>query len=121
MPITKNPNIFSATFTDVYGIAHEKAQLFIHSFTRNASMSFAENGDVSSESSMVHYQVRFWHDEAAVEAGARTQDVVSKSGQSTFFIQSVAADATKDEIVSLCVAHFKDEVLPKLLEPAAMM
>jgi hypothetical protein len=121
MPTTATPNIFALPFTDVYGIHHEDAQLYISSLSRGSTVSFGEKGEIVGESSTAHFQIRFWHDAAALEAGARTQDMVTKAGQSTFYLQSIKPDATNAEVLALCTAHFKDEVLPKLLEGAVMM
>lgn len=109
----KSP-VFTASFVDTYGIAHPQAQCFINNVTKSASLSFDEKAEQASQNIGVTYQVRFWHDAAAMEAGARNQDVMTKVGQMHFYINTPAADLTGVELLDYCAADFVENVVSTL-------
>jgi hypothetical protein len=106
--------LFTLAFTDVFGVNHPAAQCYIANVSHNASVNFNEAGDAANQSSQVSYQVRFWHDETTKADGAKTQEIVSKVGQSTFYITDISSDASITDLPAVCAEHFEQKVLPNL-------
>lgn len=109
----KSP-IFTASFSDAYGVVHANAQCFICNVTKSTNLGFDEKADQVTQSTGVTYQVRFWHDAAAQESVARTQDVMTKTGQVHFHINDQAADLAGVELLDYCAADFIENVVSTL-------
>lgn len=109
----KSP-IFTASFIDAYGVEHKNAQCFISHATKSTNLLFNEKAEQQSQNTGVTYQVRFWHDAAAMEAGARNQDVVTKVGQMHFYINDESADLAGIELLDYCAADFIANVVSTL-------
>lgn len=118
--MTSPATIFTVSFTDIYGVEHSAAKLFVSNIGRSTTTNFNEKAEFSNQSTNVNYQLRFWHDDAARLDGAKTQVVTSKTGQTTFYINAIDADVTMVELEALCEQHFIDSVLPTLNQTPAV-
>lgn len=101
--------LFTASFTDAYGVEHPAAQCFVASVNRSTNATFGAPGEATVEGTNINFQVRFWHSEATKAAGARLQDFVDKNGMTNFsFTANEVADA---DLVQACVNYFNTTVL----------
>ncbi|HHO0939115.1 TPA: hypothetical protein ACRTTK_003154 [Aeromonas hydrophila] len=110
-----NSTIFKANFTDAYGVPHPEAECMITSLSRSSSAYFEQDGTASNTSSSCNYQVLFWHNKAAKEAGALPQEFVDAGRNSSFYIPETA-ELTMDEAIVKCQEHFVKEVVAKKQE-----
>lgn len=103
-------NIFVASFTDAYGVAHPAAQCFVTNISQSSNASFAAPGESSLQSGSVNYQVRYWHSPETKDAGARNQEFIDKNGMANFNF-APADDLVAGGLVQACVDHFVSKVL----------
>lgn len=103
-------NIFTAEFTDIYGVTHSAAQCMISAIYRNDNAIFNEKGERESSNASCSYNVRYWHSADAKSEGARPQEYLSSNSYNTFQIDG---DSASDATVEACQAHFLNTVLPQ--------
>lgn len=110
--------IFSANFTDVYGVQHPEAQCMISSVSSSNAAYFDHDGESNNQSASCSYQVLYWHSKAAKNEGARPQEFLNASLSSTFYMNSTT-EVTMEAVLVKCQEHFlKEEVNQAKMEEA---
>ena len=110
--------IFTASFTDIYGVEHPEGVCMISSVNRTQNSYFGDGGEATSSSDSCSYQVRYWHSEAARTAGARHQEYLNESGYNTFTVIGEVGDDSS-VIIEKCQAHFINVEISKAKAIAA--
>lgn len=107
----KSP-VFSANFTDVYGVQHTAAQCMISSISFSSNAYFDHSGETNNQSASCSYQVLYWHSQEAKNAGARPQEFMNVNLDSNIYMNA-ESNANLEETIAKCQAHFLKEEINK--------
>ncbi|MGL5538786.1 MAG: hypothetical protein ACRDC0_16415 [Aeromonas veronii] len=104
--------VFSASFTDVYGVEHPDGVCMVSSVNRAQNSYFDNAGETTSSNDSCSYQIRYWHSEAARAAGARHQEYLNSDGYNSFTLNCESGDDSVS-IIEKCQQDFLQKVLSK--------
>lgn len=112
--------LFPLSFTDIYGVSHPNAIALVSNITSNAGASYEPTGVRTVHNSSLYYQVKFWHNKEAMNAGAEAQFVypnthgTSSGNQVPMVVTGDEALVNIDLWQKTCRTHFDTKVVPTL-------